>query len=303
MILNKFKDVLNADFDIFVHSMKGASFTTALTTAVGLTLTLLLLGTLLVIAFLGKQWESSLRSAARVQVYFMRDVDAGTLHYAQEALRTDAAVSVARFLDAETASRQLEAELGESFVDFLGYVPLPEAMDLTLNAAHSNLDSLQVLAQMWSDLPGVAEVVWPETLLQSLDDGIRRVTAPLLMVAGLFLIISVLLMNNTIRLSIFSKRFIIKTMQLVGAKPRSIRAPFLWSGVALGLISGLLAFAIITGLLSGFKSMAGDLGVAVNLPVILGLGGLLISMGVVVAWGATWFSVNRFLRADDNSLH
>lgn len=283
--------------------MKGSSFTTALTTAVGLTLTLILIGALGIIGFLGHQFEQDLRSAARVQVYFLRDMDEATLALAQEALRTDEAVAEARFLDAATASRQLEAELGESFVDFLGYVPLPEAMDLTLHASHSNVDSLTALAAQWEDLAGVAEVVWPEALLTSLDSSVERITRPLLLIAGLFLVISVLLMNNTIRLSIFAKRFIIKTMQLVGARPGAIRAPFIWSGIGLGVISGLFAFAALVGLLNLLGGAMGEFGQWFGLSNLLALGGLLVGAGVLVGYGSTLFSVNRFLRTRHDRLH
>jgi len=283
--------------------MKGSSFTTALTTAVGLTLTLILIGALGIIGFLGHQFEQDLRSAARVQVYFLRDMDEAALALAQEALRTDEAVAAARFLDAATASRQLEAELGESFVDFLGYVPLPEAMDLTLHASHSNVDSLTALAAQWEDLAGVAEVVWPEALLTSLDSSVERITRPLLLIAGLFLVISVLLMNNTIRLSIFAKRFIIKTMQLVGARPGAIRAPFIWSGIGLGVISGLFAFAALVGLLNLLGGAMGEFGQWFGLSNLLALGGLLVGAGVLVGYGSTLFSVNRFLRTRHDRLH
>ncbi len=283
--------------------MKGSSFTTALTTAVGLTLTLILIGALGIIGFLGHQFEQDLRSAARVQVYFLRDMDEAALALAQEALRTDEAVAEARFLDAATASRQLEAELGESFVDFLGYVPLPEAMDLTLHASHSNVDSLTALAAQWEDLAGVAEVVWPEALLTSLDSSVERITRPLLLIAGLFLVISVLLMNNTIRLSIFAKRFIIKTMQLVGARPGAIRAPFIWSGIGLGVISGLFAFAALVGLLNLLGGAMGEFGQWFGLSNLLALGGLLVGAGVLVGYGSTLFSVNRFLRTRHDRLH
>lgn len=283
--------------------MRGSSFTTALTTTVGLTLTLILIGTLAVLGHLGMRWEQNLRSAARVQVYFQRDVDARTLDFTREILRTDAAVAEAVFLDAETASRELEDELGESFVDFLGYVPLPEAMDLTLRPAYSNGDSLRQLSNAWQDIAGVAEVVWPEALLTSFDEGMKRFTRPIALIASLFLIVSILLMNNTIRLSIFSKRFIIKTMQLVGARPRSIRAPFVISGVGIGLMSGLFAFAAILSLMGLFRESMGSLGVTVDLQALGMLAGLLIGGGILIGWLSTAVAVNRYLRSSADSLY
>jgi cell division transport system permease protein len=119
----------------------------------------------------------------------------------------------------------------------------------------------------------------------------------------LFLIISILLMNNTIRLSIFSKRFIIKTMQLVGARPGAIRSPFLWSGIGLGIVSGLFAFAALVALIGLFQGAMGEFGLALNLRALLMLGGVLVGGGVLVAGGATWFSVNRFLRTQQDRLY
>lgn len=283
--------------------MRGSSFTTALTTTVGLTLTLILIGTLAVLGHLGMRWEQNLRSAARVQVYFQRDVDARTLDFAREILRTDAAVAEAVFLDAETASRELEDELGESFVDFLGYVPLPEAMDLTLRPTYSNGDSLRQLSSDWKDIAGVAEVVWPEALLTNFDEGMKRFTQPIALIASLFLIVSVLLMNNTIRLSIFSKRFIIKTMQLVGARPRSIRAPFVISGIGIGLMSGLFAFAAILSLMGLFREAMGSLGVTVDAQALGMLAGLLVGGGILIGWLSTAVAVNRYLRSSADSLY
>ena len=120
----------------------GAHVTTAVTTIVGMSLTLLLIGLLLAIGYLGYEWEQELRQEARVQVFFQRDVDADVLATAREILRTDPGVESTQFLDAETASRDLESALGESFVDFLGYVPLADVMDLRMTPESSTTEAL-----------------------------------------------------------------------------------------------------------------------------------------------------------------
>jgi cell division transport system permease protein len=110
----------------------GAQITTAVTTTVGMSLTLLLIGLMLVLGWLGYHWEQQLRQEARVQVFFQREVDEELLEAAREMLRTDPGVESVSFIDAETASRDLEDQLGESFVDFLGYVPLSDVMDIRM---------------------------------------------------------------------------------------------------------------------------------------------------------------------------
>ena len=115
------------------HSRYSASqITTAVTTTVGMTLTLLMMGLLIVMGYLGSQWEKQLRQEARVQVFFQRELDPDVLESARESLRTDPSIENVTFLDAETASRTLEKELGESFVDFLGYIPLADVMDIQM---------------------------------------------------------------------------------------------------------------------------------------------------------------------------
>ncbi|HBE12077.1 MAG TPA: hypothetical protein DCY76_06530, partial [Flavobacteriales bacterium] len=216
----------------------GAHVTTAVTTIVGMSLTLLLIGLLLAIGYLGYEWEQELRQEARVQVFFQRDVDTDVLATAREVLRTDPSVESTQFLDAETASQDLESALGESFVDFLGYVPLADVMDLRMTPESSTTEALTEAAARMENVPGVSEVVWQAELLGQIESTIQRLVWPLVGLAVVFLLAAIALMNNTIRLTVFARRMVIKTMQLVGAHPQAIRAPFLKQGLYFGLISG-----------------------------------------------------------------
>ena len=281
--------------------LPGSRLTTAITTTVGMTLTLIMVGTIAVLALLGRTWERQLRQEARIQVYFEVEGDTASLAWAQEALRTDPAITDARFLDPETASRELEQDLGESFVDFLGYVPLPPVYDLTVHHDHASTDSMAVLVKRLQGIPGVADVVWQEELLGSIEATLRRLYVPLGAVALLFLLVA--LINNTIRLTVFARRFTIKTMQLVGAHPRTIRAPFLQQGAGYGAISGLLAFAVVMGLLAVFRAQAGNLGTTLVPQSVALLAGLLVVTGVGIGLISTTVAVNRYLRKRAEDLH
>ena len=283
--------------------LPGSRLTTAITTTVGMTLTLVMVGTIAVLALLGRTWERQLRQEARVQVYFEVEGDTAALAWAQEALRTDPAITDARFLDPETASRELEKDLGESFVDFLGYVPLPPVYDLTVHHDHASTDSMAVLVKRLQGIPGVADVVWQEELLGSIEATLRRLYVPLGAVALLFLLVAVALINNTIRMTVFARRFTIKTMQLVGAHPRTIRAPFLQQGAGYGAISGLLAFAVVMGLLAVFRAQAGNLGTTLVPQSVALLAGLLVVTGVGIGLISTTVAVNRYLRKRAEDLH
>jgi cell division transport system permease protein len=236
------------------RNVGGSQATTAFTSIVGLTLTLLLVGIIAVMALAGRSFERQLRQQAHVQVFFQRDIPPETLAAAQELLRTDSAVVEVVYRDPAKASEELEAALGESFVDFLGYVPLPPVYDLTISPEMARSQRLGSAVARWNDIPGVADVVWQQDLLKRIEAALSTIMIPLVAVAFLFLLVALALMNNTIRLTIFSRRFIIKTMQLVGARPRMIRRPFLRQGMFYGLISGMLSSGGLMALLAGFRT-------------------------------------------------
>lgn len=281
----------------------GAQVTTAVTTTVGMSLTLLLIGLLLVLGYLGYHWEQALRQEARVQVFFQREVEPDVLAAAQEMLRTDPGVESTQFLDAETASRDLEAALGESFVDFLGYVPIADVMDLRMNPQSSTTDALQAAVTRMEQIPGVSEVVWQAELLGQIESTIQRLIWPLVGLAFVFLLAAIALMNNTIRLTVFARRMLIKTMQLVGAHPQAIRAPFLKQGLYYGLVSGGIAFAGVNGILA-FMHVQNASVLAPFTPLALGaLLAALLLIGALFGITSTAFAVNRFLKKRLDTLH
>lgn len=287
------------------HSQRpsGAQITTALTTTVGMSLTLLLIGLLIVLGFLGMHWEQQLRQEARVQVFFQREVEGNVLLEAKEMLRTDPAVESVSFIAAEEASADLEAQLGESFVDFLGYVPLSDVMDLRMKPDWSTTAELQMAVNRMEQIPGISEVVWQSELLEQIEGTIERLMAPLAGLALLFMFAAFALMNNTIRLTIFARRFIIKTMQLVGAHPRAIRSPFIQQGVFYGVISGGIAFTAVNGILSLVTFQNTDLLEPFSIVYMAILFAILTFTGGVFGGVSTAIAVNRFLRSRLDRLH
>tara|TARA_B110000879_G_scaffold172841_1_gene224621 strand:+ start:2664 stop:3611 length:948 start_codon:yes stop_codon:yes gene_type:complete len=280
-----------------------SQITTAVTTTVGMTLTLLMMGLLIVMAYLGSQWEKQLRQEARVQVFFQRELDATLLESARETLRTDPSVERVSYLDAATASRELELELGESFVDFLGYIPLADVMDIQMKGAWSTTEELTLAVERMEQIPGVEEVVWQKELLQQIESTLDRLFWPLLGLALVFLLAAIALINNTIRLTVYARRFIIKTMQLVGAHPQSIRNPFIRQGLLYGVLSASLAFASINGLLFAVQWHNGSLSSFFSPLSLLILWGILLVLGGALGGISTAVAVNRFLRKRLDSLH
>ena len=286
-----------------MEKMPASQATTTLTTIVGMTLTLVLIGLLFVVALLGSRWEKQLRQEVRIQVYFQRDLDPTILKSALMAVNTDEAVEEARYLDPKTEAEKLEETLGEDFIDFLGYVPLPPAMDVKVRSNYGTSEMLPLLAKRLDDVAGVSEVVWQNNLLSKIENTIRRLFYPLLALSAICFFIALALMNNTVRLTVFARRFLIRNMQLVGAKPSFIRRPFIKQGLLLGISSGFLSLAIIMGGLTLLKSYSPEASISLTLEFIALMGAGLTTIGCLLGVVSTTLAVNRYLRLDLGRLH
>jgi cell division transport system permease protein len=268
-----------------------------------MTLTLVLIGMISVISFLGARWEKQLRQEVRMQVYFMRDLDIETLNKALAIVETDKAVAEAIYIDPEVAAEKLEQDLGESFVEFLGYIPLPPAMDIRLKSKFGNSGKLKEIATRLENVDGVAEVIWQDELLAKIEKTINKLMLPLLALAGVCLFIALALMNNTVRLTVFARRFLIRNMQLVGARPGFIRRPFLHQGLVLGISSGLLSFALIVLALSVLKAPLGSTAFLLEPLYLIYIAAGLTFLGGFLGVLSTALAVNRYLRLDVGQLH
>lgn len=276
-----------------------AQLTTQFTTIVGMSLTLFLMALIGLGWLFGHHATVQLRQQVHVQVYLQRDLDASAVETARLAVASDPSVAAASYLDPEEAAAELEEELGESFVAFLGYVPLPPVIDVRILPAQAHAEALAEAATRFDALPGVADVVWQGDLLSNIEATINRLTPPLLVVAFVCLMVAMALLNNTIRLTIFARRFLIRSMQLIGARPRLVRRPFLIQGLMLGLASGVFSFAGVVGLLAMLKPHVGALD-----PTFLAIaGGSLVGAGALLGTVFSGVAVNRYLRADLSQLH
>ena len=276
-----------------------AQLTTQLTTVVGMSLTLFLLGMLGLAGLLGRWATVQLRQQVHVQVYLQRELTPGQIDAARLSIAADPSVAQANYLDPDHAAAELESELGESFVSFLGYVPLPPVVDVMVRPESAHPDSLQRAVDRFESVSGVADVAWHQDLL---EDIYRTLNAWMPFMWGgavLGLLVALALLNNTIRLTVFARRFLIRNMQLVGAKPSMVRRPFLMQGMLLGSTSGLLAFSGTLGLLTWFQGQLGILSYA----WIGAMAGMFVFAGGLLGAGFSSVAVNRYLRADLSQLH
>lgn len=273
-------------------------------TIVGITLVLILVGLLLVVSLLGLSVTRHYRGQVVIQLMMKDGVSESEILDYKKRLEGESFAASASYTSAAEAARMMQDELGEEFVEFLGFNPLPASIDIHLNPDQDLSDSVEVLVSRLEASPLVHEVVYQQDLLRQMNANLSKWSIGLVIIGSLLLIIAVVLIVNTIQLAIFSQRFIIKSMQLVGATRWFIQKPFLRRGLWYGFISSVFALTVIFGVLYYFREDLKDIIVILmeqNRLLIVIAGVFLI--GLTMSWLATAYAVRRFLRTEASKLY
>ena len=207
------------------------------------------------------------------------------------------------YISKSQAAKQYSKEIGEDFLTFLGENPLKNGIDIFLKAEYVTPEKMQALEARFLKNAFVADVSYDKPLINLLTKNIQRISFWLLILSGFFSLVAIILINSAIRLSIYSKRFNIKTMQMVGATKSFIRRPFIWQGIKLGLIGAFLAIIGLGVVIYYLDSFAPSLGLLKDY-LSLGylLGGVLIS-AFIITWLSTFFATQRFLNLQTDELY
>ncbi|MCH1576444.1 MAG: hypothetical protein L7S67_09235 [Flavobacteriales bacterium] len=234
----------------------------ALSTSIGVALTLALWGALVAGALLVQDLKADWMSSMRVELVLVEPPSDGrSVEQWIEQVQADDAVTQVVYVDPDSAARELESELGEPFMDFLGASPLPAVLELALSPqwmGELGLAGLIEKEAQWQGLDGVARVEYPRALLAQLDRGFQDWTYPGLFLVAVLMAIVVAQIMNVVRLSVFGRRFLIRSMELVGAPPHRIRRPFITEAMGYGAVGALLAYAGLVAALVGARSFLPD---------------------------------------------
>ena len=207
------------------------------------------------------------------------------------------------FISKEKATANLKIDLGEDFVEFLGYRPLLASIDVKLNADYANNDSLTIIDSLLRQNNIVHDVFYQEDLVEKLNHNVNRISAFLLSFCLLLFIIAFVLINNTIRLSIYGKRFLIRTMRLVGATNSFIQKPFLLKGFYQGLYSSIFAIFMLIGSIQLIQKETKNM-LNINDLKIIGIVFLLILIfGLFISWLSTFFAVRKYIKLNEHELY
>lgn len=276
-----------------------------ITSVISITLVLFTLGILGLVVLQANSLSNYIKENIGFEIIIKQDVKEADILYLQKTLDLEPYVKTTEYITKEEASERLTSMLGEEFTGFLGEEenPLLPSIDIRFHADWANNDSLAVIEESIMANEIVKEVYYQKSLVHIINNNVRRISLILLGFSFLLLLIAIALINNTIRLSVYSKRFTIRSMKLIGATERFIRRPFVFKGVLQGIISALLAMLFISVIITMLKANIPELTILIvpKLMVLL-FGGILI-IGVLLTGFSTYFAVNKYLRMRTEKLY
>ena len=270
---------------------------------VSMALVLFVVGVMASLLLQARELGRELQENFTFTAFLVPDTDAATVRKLQQKWSSQPEVRSVVFVSRDQAAAEFQKDLGEEFVDFLGLNPLSDALDLKLHAEYLSPDQLDALEKRLRKEAAVEDLVYDRDLMGAVHQNVEKITLFLLGIAAALLLISVTLIHNSIRLSIYAKRFVIRTMQLVGATPGFIKRPFLWQGLQLGALGGAVASLLLAGLYQGLSAWAPETTPFLTWATWAMVSAGLLLLGLIIALSSTFLAVHKYLRLHTDKLY
>jgi cell division transport system permease protein len=265
-------------------------------TTVSITFVLFLVGLFGLMSFHASQLKDFLKENIQVSIYFLQDVDEGEIQQVRNQVTEQAGVTRTAYTSKEEAQELMARNLGEEADDVLGYNPYPPSLDVYFEADYARADTLKAFREDWQEHRLVRDVYYQEVLVSNVNRYVQIAGVVLVGLAAIFGFIAFTLINSTIRLNLYAKRFLIKSMQLVGATRWFIRRPFILRAMRSGLTGGLIASVLLGALLVSVRQWLPFVGVQEHLLFYGALALFLALLGIVITGVASLVAVNKYLR-------
>jgi cell division transport system permease protein len=305
-----------ASFAIFAHVMptaprfkirkKKLGSYPYVSVVLSITLVLIFIGAFGCLLIYSKELERVVRENVKIQVYLKTQITETERKKVEKALTAKPYMvksSILQFVSKEEAAKQFIEETGEDFKKFLGENPLRDAYLMNIDPAFHDKAKLVAIKTEVEKIPGVFEVYYIESLIESINQNVTKIGLIMIGLAILLLVTVILLINNTLRLALFSQRFLIRSMQLVGARNWFIQRPFLSRAALHGLVAGVLASLALVGLLAFANKHVTDLAVIQNTKRLLVLFGSLLLGGIIISVAGTFRAVHTYLKLSLDELY
>lgn len=270
---------------------------------ISISLVLFLLGLLGLLVLNTKKVADHFKEQIALTIYLKETAKEVEINQLQNSLSLAEHTKSATYVSKEAAAESLSVEIGEDFINYLGDNPLQNSIDVYLHADFVTPELMDEITDEILAKGFVDEVVYDKPLIALLNENVKKISLWVLIISGVFTFIAVLLINSSIRLSVYSKRFIIKTMQMVGATKSFIRKPFIWKSIKLGMVGIVLAW-IGMGIVIYYLNQTFPELLLLDQPLVLGSLFLVIFvLGVFITWLSTFFATQRFLNLRTDELY
>lgn len=274
-----------------------------LSSVISISLVLLLVGIASLLLVNAKAISNYFKENMQVSVMMKQSVEESDALEYKEVLDQQRFIRSSVFVSREQGRRDMEEMLGEDFLSVFETAPIPVSIDITLNAEYVSADSIEVVKTCILESPIVEEVVYQQSLIETLNANLSKISVVLSVLIALLLFISFVLINNTVRLNVFARRFTIHTMKLVGATRSFIRAPFLAQSFFQGIFSALLAIMALVGMLYFVRNEFEQLFEVFKLDMLLVVVGIVIASGIIICLLSTWLVVNKLISLSKDELY
>jgi cell division transport system permease protein len=275
----------------------------SVTSVVTIALVLFLLGVLGLLVLNAKRISDYVKENIGFSIILKEGAKEVEIIRFQKMLDTKRYVKSTKYVTKDEAARELEKELGEDFVDFLGYNPLLASIDVHLYARYANPDSIVHIKQDLKEFQEIKEVFYQKSLVELINQNIQKIGLIILIFSGFLFLIAITLIHNTIRLSIYAKRFIINTMQLVGATRSFIRRPFLFRGILWGIYASVLAMGLLTGIIYFLQGEFSNIISLEDVEILSLLYAGVVIAGILISLISTHIAVNKYLKINTDKLY
>lgn len=271
------------------------------TATFSMALVLFLVGLIALISFMVKDMANQMKEDLNVSIVIQDNIPQNDIDYIKSVLERSSFTKSVKFISKDEALKEHIADMGEDPSDFLGFNPLLASMEVKLKSEYANNDSIKMIEERMKKFPAIQSIFYQKDVITMVDDNIHKVTFILLGLAAILLLISFALINNTVRLSIYSNRFLINTMKLVGADKWFIRKPYIMKSIVNGIIAAIISLILLGILLYALQYNYGFGWNTITLQTGLITIGVVIITGILLTAISSYFAVNRYLkmRTDD----
>ncbi len=270
---------------------------------ISITLVLFLLGMFGLLLINAQKVETHFKEQIALSIDLKDNVKPVEITQLKKRLQLSDYVKRIQFISKEEAATIAKEENGADFMDFIGYNPFQNSIDVFLNSNYVTLNQLEDIKTQLLQKSYVDDVRYDVDLVSLMNKNVKEISFWLICISAIFTIVSMLLINSSIRLAVYSKRFIIKTMQLVGATKRFIRKPFIWKSIRLGILGAFIAISGLVAVAYYLDKTMPELSILQDYTVLIGLCSSILILGIIITWISTFFATQRFLNLKTEDIH